>query len=142
MFTIQVNGVDHTVDVPEDKPLLWVLRENIKLTGTKFGCGQALCGACTVHLDGQPTRSCVLPISAVGQKRVDTIEIIGSDRVGELVQSAWRNMNIPQCGYCQSGQIMAATAKQFSSQRPRYQRSHVRQYLPLRHLQAHPSRHS
>lgn len=110
MFTIQVNGVDHTVDVPEDKPLLWVLRENIKLTGTKFGCGQALCGACTVHLDGQPTRSCVLPISAVGQKRVDTIEIIGSDRVGELVQSAWRNMNIPQCGYCQSGQIMAATA--------------------------------
>ncbi|AKH70472.1 aerobic-type carbon monoxide dehydrogenase, small subunit CoxS/CutS-like protein [Spongiibacter sp. IMCC21906] len=110
MFTIQVNGVDHTVDVPEDKPLLWVLRENIKLTGTKFGCGQALCGACTVHLDGQPTRSCVLPISAVGQKRVDTIEIIGSDRVGELVQSAWRDMNIPQCGYCQSGQIMAATA--------------------------------
>lgn len=110
MFTIQVNGVDHTVDVPEDKPLLWVLRENIKLTGTKFGCGQALCGACTVHLDGRPTRSCVLPISAVGQKRVDTIEIIGSDRVGELVQSAWRDMNIPQCGYCQSGQIMAATA--------------------------------
>lgn len=110
MFTIDVNGVDHTVNVAEDKPLLWVLREDLKLTGTKFGCGQALCGACTVHLDGQPTRSCVLPIAAVGQRRIETIEAMAADAIGQQVQRAWQEMNIPQCGYCQSGQIMAATA--------------------------------
>ena len=110
MFTIQVNGEDYTVDVPAEKPLLWVLRENIKLTGTKFGCGQALCGACTVHIDGQPHRSCVLPISDVGNRAVRTIENIATDAVGSLVQREWRNTNVPQCGYCQSGQIMAATA--------------------------------
>lgn len=110
MFTIEVNGASHTVDVPEDKPLLWVLRENLKLTGTKFGCGQALCGACTVHLDGQPTRACVLPVSAVGQRSVTTIENIASDGLGSRIQDTWRQGNIPQCGYCQSGQIMAVTA--------------------------------
>lgn len=110
MFTIRVNGVAHTVDASEDKPLLWVLRENLKLTGTKYGCGQALCGACTVHIDGQPTRSCVMPISAVGEKQVRTIEDIGNEHIGSLVQQTWQTLNIPQCGYCQSGQIMAATA--------------------------------
>ena len=110
MFTIRVNGVAHTVDASEDKPLLWVLRENLKLTGTKYGCGQALCGACTVHIDGQPTRSCVMPISAVGEKQVRTIEDIGNEHISSLVQQTWQTLNIPQCGYCQSGQIMAATA--------------------------------
>jgi isoquinoline 1-oxidoreductase alpha subunit len=110
MFTIRVNGVAHTVDASEDKPLLWVLRENLKLTGTKYGCGQALCGACTVHIDGQPTRSCVMPISAVGDKQVRTVEDIRNENIGNLVQRAWQEFNVPQCGYCQSGQIMAATA--------------------------------
>ncbi|GAA4097762.1 (2Fe-2S)-binding protein [Zhongshania borealis] len=110
MITIQVNGIAHTVDAPEDKPLLWVLRENLKLTGSKYGCGQALCGACTVHIDGQPTRSCVMPIGAVGDKAVRTVEDIRNEHIGSLVQDAWRELNVPQCGYCQSGQIMAATA--------------------------------
>ncbi|MBQ0796101.1 (2Fe-2S)-binding protein [Zhongshania sp.] len=110
MFTIRVNGVEHTVDASEDKPLLWVLRENLKLTGTKYGCGQALCGSCTVHVDGQPTRSCVMPISAVGNKQIRTIEDINNEHIGSLVQQTWQTLNVPQCGYCQSGQIMAATA--------------------------------
>lgn len=110
MYTILVNGVEHTVDVPGDKPLLWVLRENLKLTGSKYGCGEALCGACTVHLDGQPTRACVLPISAVGDRAVRTIEDMTYDAVGSRVQATWQALNVPQCGYCQSGQIMAATA--------------------------------
>lgn len=110
MITIQVNGIAHTVDAPEDKPLLWVLRENLKLTGSKYGCGQALCGACTVHIDGQPTRSCVMPFGAVGDKAVRTVEDIRNEHIGSLVQDAWRELNVPQCGYCQSGQIMAATA--------------------------------
>jgi|TARA_R110001583_G_scaffold36768_1_gene120847 isoquinoline 1-oxidoreductase alpha subunit len=110
MITIQVNGIAHTVDAPEDKPLLWVLRENLKLTGSKYGCGQALCGACTVHIDGQPTRSCVMPVGAVGDKAVRTVEDIRNEHIGSLVQDAWRELNVPQCGYCQSGQIMAATA--------------------------------
>ncbi|CAA0094472.1 Isoquinoline 1-oxidoreductase subunit alpha [Zhongshania aliphaticivorans] len=110
MFTINVNGIAHTVDASEDKPLLWVLRENLKLTGTKYGCGQALCGACTVYIDGQPTRSCVMPINAVGEQQVRTIEDISNEHIGNLVQNAWQELNVPQCGYCQSGQIMAATA--------------------------------
>lgn len=110
MFTIRVNGIEHTVDASEDKPLLWVLRENLKLTGTKYGCGQALCGSCTVHVDGQPTRSCVMPISAVGNKQIRTIEDINNEYIGSLVQQTWQTLNVPQCGYCQSGQIMAATA--------------------------------
>ncbi|MEX1668895.1 (2Fe-2S)-binding protein [Zhongshania guokunii] len=118
MLTIQVNGVAHTVDAPEDKPLLWVLRENLKLTGSKYGCGQALCGACTVHIDGQPTRSCVLPVGAVGNKAVRTVEDIRNEHIGSLVQEAWRELNVPQCGYCQSGQIMAATALLKSNSAP------------------------
>ena len=110
MFTIRVNGVEHTVDASEDKPLLWVLRESLKLTGTKYGCGQALCGSCTVHVDGQPTRSCVMPISAVGNKQIRIIEDINNEHIGSLVQQTWQTLNVPQCGYCQSGQIMAATA--------------------------------
>ncbi|WP_372861840.1 (2Fe-2S)-binding protein [Spongiibacter sp.] len=110
MFTIRVNGEDHTVDVPADKPLLWVLRENLKLTGSKYGCGQALCGACTVHVDGQPTRACVMPVSAAENHDIKTVEVIDRDRIGRLVQTAWQELNVPQCGYCQSGQIMAATA--------------------------------
>ncbi len=107
--TINVNGQVHTVDVPDDKPLLWVLREDLGLTGTKFGCGIAQCGACTVHLDGRPTRSCVLPISALGELRVTTIE--GNDSSAAMaVQTAWRNLDVVQCGYCQSGQMMSATA--------------------------------
>ncbi|AMO67580.1 MULTISPECIES: (2Fe-2S)-binding protein [Zhongshania] len=118
MLTIQVNGVSHTVDAPEDKPLLWVLRENLKLTGSKYGCGQALCGACTVHIDGQPTRACVMPVGAVGNKAVRTVEDIRNEHIGSLVQDAWRELNVPQCGYCQSGQIMAATALLKSNSAP------------------------
>ncbi|MAK43812.1 MULTISPECIES: (2Fe-2S)-binding protein [Spongiibacter] len=110
MFTIRVNGEDHTVDVPEDKPLLWVLREDLKLTGSKYGCGQALCGACTVHVDDQPTRSCVMPISAAEGHNITTVEAIDQQQIGRLVQQAWQELNVPQCGYCQSGQVMAATA--------------------------------
>jgi isoquinoline 1-oxidoreductase alpha subunit len=110
MVTLQVNGKAQQVDVAADTPLLWALRDVLGLTGTKFGCGMALCGACTVHLDGQPTRSCITPISAVAQRKVTTIEAIGADRVGKAVQTAWIELGVPQCGYCQAGQIMAATA--------------------------------
>jgi isoquinoline 1-oxidoreductase alpha subunit len=98
------------VDAAPDTPLLWALRDVLGLTGTKFGCGMALCGACTVHLDGQPTRSCITPISAAAQRKVTTIEAIGADRVGKAVQAAWIELGVPQCGYCQAGQIMSATA--------------------------------
>jgi isoquinoline 1-oxidoreductase alpha subunit len=108
-FTLNVNGSTHTIDVAPDTPLLWAIRDNIGLTGTKFGCGMALCGACTVHLDGQPTRSCVTPISAVGTKKVTTIEGL-SPEGNHPVQQAWIAEDVPQCGYCQSGQIMSATA--------------------------------
>jgi isoquinoline 1-oxidoreductase alpha subunit len=104
-----VNGRRQSVDVAPDTPLLWVLRDNLGLNGTKFGCGIALCGACTVHLDGAPTRSCVIPISAVAGKRVTTIEGLSRDR-SHPVQQAWIAEDVPQCGYCQSGQIMAAVA--------------------------------
>ncbi len=107
--TINVNGQDHTVDVPDDKPLLWVLREDLGLTGTKYACGIAQCGACTVHVDGRPTRSCISPISALGDRKITTIE--GSDTVAAAaVQSAWRDLDVVQCGYCQTGQMMSATA--------------------------------
>jgi isoquinoline 1-oxidoreductase alpha subunit len=108
-FTLNVNGSAHTIDVAPDTPLLWAIRDNIGLTGTKFGCGMALCGACTVHLDGQPTRSCVTPVSAVGTKKVTTIEGL-SPEGNHPVQQAWIAEDVPQCGYCQSGQIMSATA--------------------------------
>jgi len=110
MPTLQVNGSPRSVEAAPDKPLLWVLRDDLQLTGTKYGCGRALCGACTVHLDGQPLRACVTPLSAVGTRAVTTIEGIGASEVGARVQKAWAEMNVPQCGYCQAGQVMAATA--------------------------------
>ena len=109
-FTIKVNGVPHSVDVDEDTPLLWVLRDVLGMTGTKFGCGAALCGACTVHLDGKPIRSCSTPVSAAAGKKITTIEGIGASATGKKVQEAWASLDVPQCGYCQSGMIMAASA--------------------------------
>jgi len=109
-FTIKVNGALHTVDVDDDTPLLWVLRDVLGMTGTKFGCGMALCGTCTIHIDGEPGRACVTPISALAGKKVVTIEAIGTDKVGKAVQTAWIEMGVPQCGFCQAGQIMSATA--------------------------------
>lgn len=107
---IDVNGKMRTLAVGDDTPLLWALRDDLRLTGTKFGCGMGLCGACTVHLDGQPTRSCITPVSAAAGKRVTTIEAIGATPAGRKVQAAWRTLDVPQCGYCQSGQIMSACA--------------------------------
>jgi len=109
MITLTVNGKVHEVDVAPDTPLLWVLRDYVGLTGTKFGCGQALCGACTVHMDGQPIRACSTPVSAVGGHKIMTIEGLSADR-SHPVQRAWMEIDVPQCGYCQSGQIMAAAA--------------------------------
>src|SRR5438067_2483353 len=109
-FNIKVNGIAQSVDVDYDTPLLWVLRDVLGLTGTKFGCGRALCGACTIHLDGKPVRSCITPISAVAGKRITTIEAIGATAAGKKIQQAWIELEVPQCGYCQSGQIMSATA--------------------------------
>ena len=108
MTRLNINGKAVKVDLPPDTPLLWTLRDELGLTGTKFGCGMALCGACTVHLDGTATRSCVTPISAAEGKTVTTIEGIGATPVGQRVEAAWRSLNVPQCGYCQSGQIMQA----------------------------------
>ena len=110
MPTLNINGKQYDVDVPADTPLLWVLRDELGMTGTKFGCGMALCGACTIHVDGQAGRACVTPISALAGKKVVTIEAMSSDKVGKAVQAAWIEMGVPQCGYCQAGQIMAATA--------------------------------
>jgi isoquinoline 1-oxidoreductase subunit alpha len=107
---LSINETAVQVTAPEDTPLLWVLRDHLGMTGTKFGCGMALCGACTVHVDGQPIRSCVTPASAVAGKKITTIEGIGATPVGKAVQNAWLALNVPQCGYCQSGQIMSATA--------------------------------
>jgi isoquinoline 1-oxidoreductase subunit alpha len=108
--TLLVNGQPQTVQAPDDMPLLWVLRDVLGLTGTKFGCGIAQCGACTVHIDGQPVRSCRLPLGAVGGRAVTTIEGIGKTEAGARVQKAWLDLEVVQCGYCQSGQIMAAVA--------------------------------
>ena len=108
--TLTVNGARHQVDVDPDTPLLWVIRDVLGMTGTKFGCGMALCGACTVHLDGQPIRSCVTPVNSVVGHSITTIEAIGKTPAGRQVQKAWSTQEVPQCGYCQSGQIMAATA--------------------------------
>ena len=110
MTTLRVNGQEHDLDVPEDMPLLWALRDVIGLTGTKFGCGVALCGACTVHLDGRPIRSCITPLASVVGKSVTTIEAIGKTASGEKIQRAWLNVEVVQCGYCQPGQIMSAAA--------------------------------
>jgi isoquinoline 1-oxidoreductase alpha subunit len=110
MITLTINGQSRNVDVPVDMPLLWVLRDVLALTGTKFGCGIAQCGACTVHLDGAPVRSCVLAVGSIGSRQVTTIEGIGSTATGAKVQKAWLDLEVIQCGYCQSGQIMSAAA--------------------------------
>ena len=115
---ISVNGGDHEVDVDADMPLLWVLRDVVGLTGTKFGCGVALCGACTVHLDGRPIRSCITPVSTVADKKITTIEAIGETESGAKIQKAWLNIEVVQCGYCQSGQIMSASALLASNPHP------------------------
>jgi isoquinoline 1-oxidoreductase alpha subunit len=109
-FSITVNGAPRTVDVDDDTPLLWVLRDILGLTGTKFGCGIALCGACTVHVDGVPRRSCVTRISSVGASAITTIEAVDETPQGKALQQAWLDLDVVQCGYCQSGQIMAAAA--------------------------------
>lgn len=110
MLNLTVNGKAASIDAEPDMPLLWALREDLQLTGTKFGCGMALCGACTVHVDGQPVRSCSTPLSAAAGKKVITIEAVGASKAGKAVQAAWVKHDVPQCGYCQSGQIMSATA--------------------------------
>jgi isoquinoline 1-oxidoreductase subunit alpha len=110
MVVLSINGQSHQVDVPADMPLLWVLRDVLKMTGTKFGCGIAQCGACTVHLAGQPVRSCLLPVSAIDGSAIMTIEAVGRTENGKKIQDAWLAKEVVQCGYCQSGQIMSATA--------------------------------
>jgi len=118
MITLQINGSAHKLDVPADMPLLWVLRDVVGMTGTKFGCGMALCGACTVHIDGQATRSCITPVSSVIGKKVVTIEAIGRTPSGRKVQQAWLDLEVVQCGYCQSGQIMSASALLAQNRKP------------------------
>src|ERR1700737_4295381 len=118
MITLTINGEPRDVDVPTEMPLLWVLRDVLALTGTKFGCGIAQCGACTVHLDGEPVRSCRLPVGSIRERRITTIGAIGSTAVGAKVQKAWLELEVIQCGYCQSGQIMSATALLNSKPQP------------------------
>jgi isoquinoline 1-oxidoreductase subunit alpha len=110
MVTLKINGNEHRLDIPKDMPLLWVLRDVVGLTGTKFGCGIAQCGACTVHIDGRPIRSCVIPAAALADRTITTIEAIGETPSGRKVQQAWLDVEVIQCGYCQSGQIMSAAA--------------------------------
>jgi isoquinoline 1-oxidoreductase subunit alpha len=117
-FVIKVNGTTHSVDVDGDTPLLWVLRDVLAMTGTKFGCGMALCGACTVHIDGVASRSCITPIESVGNSNVTTIEAIGATPAGARIQKAWLDREVVQCGYCQSGQIMSAAALLASNPHP------------------------
>jgi isoquinoline 1-oxidoreductase subunit alpha len=116
--TIRVNGIERAVDVDGDTPLLWVLRDVLGMTGTKFGCGMALCGACTVHIDGVATRSCITPIDGVGNSEITTIEAIGATPAGAKIQKAWLDREVPQCGYCQSGQVMSASALLASNPHP------------------------
>ena len=117
-FAIKVNGNAHNVDVDGDTPLLWVLRDVLGMTGTKFGCGMALCGACTVHVNGEPARSCITPIDSIGNSEITTIEAIGKTPAGAKIQKAWLNREVVQCGYCQSGQIMSAAALLTSKPHP------------------------
>jgi isoquinoline 1-oxidoreductase subunit alpha len=117
-YDIKVNGVIRTVDVDGDIPLLWVLRDVLGMTGTKFGCGMALCGACTVHLDGDPIRSCITSIDSIGKSEITTIETIGNTPAGKRIQKAWLDLEVVQCGYCQSGQIMSASALLASNPHP------------------------
>jgi isoquinoline 1-oxidoreductase alpha subunit len=118
MTTLTINGKQLQVDLPDDTPILWTLRDQLGMTGTKFGCGMALCGACTVHLDGEAIRSCVTPIAAAAGKNITTIEAVSQDPVGSAIQQAWQDLGVPQCGYCQSGQIMSATALLHKNPRP------------------------
>ena len=144
-FTLKINGNSHSVDVDGDTPLLWVLRDVLGMTGTKFGCGMALCGACTVHLDGIAMRSCITTIDSIGESAVTTIEAIGATATGAKMQKAWLDHEVVQCGYCQSGQIMSASALLASnpqSDRRRHRRRHERQHLPLRHLRRASARPS
>ena len=117
-FAIKVNGNAHNVDVDGDTPLLWVLRDVLGMTGTKFGCGMALCGACTVHVNGDPARSCITPIDSIGNSEITTIEAIGKTAAGAKIQKAWLDREVVQCGYCQSGQIMSAAALLTSKPHP------------------------
>jgi isoquinoline 1-oxidoreductase alpha subunit len=117
-FAINVNGREHSVDVDGDTPLLWVLRDVLGMTGTKFGCGMALCGACTVHIDGVATRSCITSIESIGKSKITTIEAIGATAAGAKIQKAWLDREVVQCGYCQSGQIMSAAALLASNPSP------------------------
>ena len=118
MITLNVNGKQLQADVDADTPILWVLRDTLGMTGTKFGCGMALCGACTVHLDGAPIRSCMTPVSAAADRKITTIEAMSANRVGKAIQAAWIKHDVPQCGYCQSGQIMSAVALLASNTKP------------------------
>lgn len=118
MTSLNINSKDHQLDADPSTPVLWALRDSLGLTGTKFGCGAALCGACTVHLNGQAIRSCVTPISAVSGQKITTIEAMSQDKVGKAVQAAWVKHDVAQCGYCQSGQIMSATALLKSNKKP------------------------
>jgi isoquinoline 1-oxidoreductase subunit alpha len=118
MITLNINGKEQQIDAPDDMPILWALRDVAHLTGTKFGCGMAQCGACTVHLDGQAIRSCITPVSVAVGKKITTIEEMQNDKVGQVVQAAWAEIDVVQCGYCQSGQIMSATALLTTNQKP------------------------
>jgi isoquinoline 1-oxidoreductase alpha subunit len=117
-FLLNINGTNRSVDVDGDTPLLWVLRDVLGMTGTKFGCGIALCGACTVHIDGTATRSCITTVDSIGTSAITTIEAIGKTPAGQKIQKAWLDREVPQCGYCQSGQIMSASALLASNARP------------------------
>ena len=139
-FTIKVNGETHSVDVDGDTPLLWVLRDVLGMTGTKFGCGMALCGACTVHIDGVATRSCITSVDSIGKSEITTIEAIGATPAGARIQKAWLDLEVVQCGYCQSGQIMSASALLASNPHPTdtdIDDAMARQHLPLRDLCPH-----
>ena len=118
MIKLNVNGKSMNLDIDPDTPILWALRDSLGMTGTKFGCGMALCGACTVHVDGQPIRSCSTPVSQAAGKKITTIEAMHASRVGKAVQAAWVRNDVPQCGYCQSGQIMSAVALLASNKNP------------------------
>jgi isoquinoline 1-oxidoreductase alpha subunit len=140
MVTFNVNGKVHQIDVPADMPVLWVLRDVLGMTGTKFGCGMALSGACTMQLDGQAIRSCVKPVSAAADKTITTIEAIGDTSAGKKLQTAWIALDVPQCGCCQSGQASALLARNAHPTDADIDRRDGGQHLPLRHLRASPGR--
>jgi isoquinoline 1-oxidoreductase subunit alpha len=127
MIRLNVNGKLRNLEIPADMPLLWTLRDVLGMTGTKFGCGAALCGAGTIHIDGQPTRSCITPVSAAVGKRITTVEAIGATRTGKRIQSAWLALDVPQCGYCQSGQIMSAA--DLLKQKPKPTRDEIVEHM-------------